>query len=171
MSFARQTILLVEDDPNDTALLQRIFDRLEVPKGIQVVPNGELAIAYFEGRGEFADRARYPLPNLVFLDLQLPSMSGFEVLTWVRQQPRLVKTQVVVLTGSSKSLDVYNAYELGANSYLVKPVRPEDLANLAQSLKLPWLNLTEQRPEHVNYTGTGLQQAVRSKPWTPTNPA
>jgi two-component system response regulator len=79
------------------------------------------------------------------LDLKLPGLSGFEVLTWIRQHPKLNKTQVVVLTGSRKSLDVYRSYELGANSYLVKPVRPEDLRSLADSLKLPWLSLTEEQ--------------------------
>lgn len=144
MSLCRQTILLVEDDPADTRLLERTLSRLEGAKPIQALPNGELAIAYLEGQKPFGDRERYPIPSLVFLDLKLPGISGFEVLTWLRQQPRLSKTQVVVLTGSSKTLDVYRAYELGANSYLVKPVQPGDLAGLAQSLKLPWLVLTEQ---------------------------
>jgi CheY-like chemotaxis protein len=102
-----------------------------------------LAIAYLDGREQFADRAQYPVPTLIFLDLKLPGMSGFEVLTWVRQHCKLSRIQVVVLTGSRKSLDVYRAYELGASSYLVKPVQPDDIAGLAQSLKLPWLALTE----------------------------
>src|SRR5512138_2531815 len=131
MSLSRQTILLVEDDLDDARLLERSLSRWDGTKPIQVVPSGEQALAYLEGREPFADRERSPLPSLIFLDLKLPGISGFEVLTWLRQQPRLSKIQVVVLTGSSKTLDVYRAYELGANSYLVKPVRPEDLAGLA----------------------------------------
>ena len=145
MSFSSQTILLVEDDPDDTALLERTFSSLEAVKALQCVPAGELAISYLDGEGQFANREQYPLPTLIFLDLKLPGLSGFEVLTWVRQHPRLSKTQVVVLTGSSKSLDVYRAYELGANSYLVKPVRREDLEGLAKSLNLPWLALAGWR--------------------------
>ena len=143
-SLALETILVVEDDPNDTLLLRRTFQRFDLAKEPQVVSSGELALAYLDGREPFASRADYPLPTLIFLDLKLPGLSGFEVLTWVRQQPRLSKAQIVVLTGSRKSLDVYRAYELGAASYLVKPVNPQDIARLAESLKLPWLALAEQ---------------------------
>lgn len=144
MSLSRHTILLVEDDQNDSLLLQRTLSGLQLDKPLQTVTSGELAIAYLDGQQPFNDREQFPLPTLVFLDLKLPGLSGFEVLTWVRQHPRLTKTQVIVLTGSQKSLDVYRAYELGASSYLVKPVRPEDLAELARSLRLPWLALTEK---------------------------
>jgi CheY-like chemotaxis protein len=144
MSLGRETILLVEDDANDTLLLQRTFDQFNLAKQVQVVANGEQAIAYFDGRDPFAEREKHPLPTVVFLDLKLPGISGFEVLTWLRQQRRLNDVRVVVLTGSKKSLDVYRAYELGANSYLVKPVRADDIARLAKSLKLPWMALAEQ---------------------------
>jgi CheY-like chemotaxis protein len=143
MSLTRQTILLVEDDPDDVLLLQRTIQRLNLGKPLQVVSTGELAVAYLDGRDQYADRQKHPLPTLVFLDLKLPGMSGFEVLTWLRQQPRLSRIQVVVLTGSSKSLDVYRAYELGANSYLAKPVGAEELTRLTESLKVPWLALAE----------------------------
>jgi CheY-like chemotaxis protein len=146
MSLARETILLVEDDPNDTLLLERTISRFNVGRSLQVVPNGEMAIAYLDGQSEFEDRERYPVPTLLFLDLKLPGLSGFEVLTWVRRQPRLSKMQVVVLTGSRKSLDIYRAYELGATSYLVKPIKPEDIAELGKGLKLPWLTLAKDRP-------------------------
>jgi CheY-like chemotaxis protein len=142
MSLARHTILLVEDDRNDVMLLQRVFSRLELARPLQVVPSGELAIAYLDGEPPFEDREQHAAPTLVFVDLKLPGLSGFEVLTWIRQHPRLTKMQVVVLTGSKRSLDVYRAFELGANSYLVKPVKSADLAGLAQSLKMPWLSLT-----------------------------
>jgi CheY-like chemotaxis protein len=144
MSLSSKTILLIEDDPNDTMLLERMFRSLSLSKPVQIVSEGEKAIAYLNGEGQFADREQHPLPTLIFLDLKLPGVSGFEVLTWIRQHPRLSKTRVVVLTGSKKSLDIYRAFELGANSYLVKPVRPEDLAALSQSLNLPWLVMAGQ---------------------------
>lgn len=143
MSFAHDTILLIEDDPNDVILLQRTISRFSLGRPMQVVSSGMQAISYLDGQGAFADREQHPLPTLVFLDLKLPDLSGFEVLTWVRQQARLVRTRVVVLTGSRKSLDVYRAYELGASSYLVKPVQPADIVGLGQSLNLPWLALAK----------------------------
>jgi len=143
MSLARENVLLVEDDPNDSLLLQRTFYRFRLAKPPYIVTSGELAISYLDGRDRFGDRDQYPVPTLVFLDLKLPAMSGFEVLTWMKQQPQLAKTQVIVLTGSRKSLDVYRAYELGASSYLVKPVQAEDIARLGESLKLPWLALAD----------------------------
>lgn len=143
MRLAHDTILLIEDDPNDVILLQRTISRFSLGRPMQVVSSGMQAISYLDGQGAFADREQHPLPTLVFLDLKLPDLSGFEVLTWVRQQARLVRTRVVVLTGSRKSLDVYRAYELGASSYLVKPVQPADIVGLGQSLNLPWLALAK----------------------------
>jgi CheY-like chemotaxis protein len=158
MSLARHTILLVEDESNDVMLLQRLFSRLELARPLQVVATGELAIAYLDGQSPFEDREQYPVPTLIFLDLKLPGLSGFEVLTWIRQHPRLAKAQVVVLTGSKKSLDVYRAFELGASSYLAKPVKVDDLAGLAKSLNLPWLTLADTvapRSDRLLSTGQG----------------
>lgn len=160
MCFARQTILLVEDDANDTALLHRAFDRFSLLKSIRVVSTGEQAISYLDGHGKFSNRDEHPLPTLIFLDLKLPGMSGFEVLTWIRQQGRFDKTQIVVLTGSKKGLDVYRAYELGANSYLVKPVNAEDIAGLAQSLNLPWLTLADSKTATVTPVTNAFDRAV-----------
>lgn len=143
MILGSETILLVEDDANDKVLLQKTFEEFDLTRQVQAVPTGEDAIAFLQGKHPYL-RGHHPLPTVVFLDLKLPRISGFEVLTWLRQQPQLNDIRVVVLTGSKKSLDVYRAYELGANSYLVKPVRAEDIARLAESLKLPWLALAEQ---------------------------
>ena len=160
MSLARETVLLVEDDRNDTMLLQRVFERFNLARPLQVVGSGETAVAYLDGQGDYGNRQEYPLPTLMFVDLKLPGMSGFEVLTWVRQQPRLSRTQVVVLTGSRKSLDLYRAYELGANSYLVKPIKAGDIAGLAQSLKLPWLALAADVPADRANAGEGAAQVA-----------
>jgi CheY-like chemotaxis protein len=143
MSLERETVLVIEDNPDDTTLLERTFERFNLAKALQIVPSGESAIAYLDGRDQFGNREEYPLPTLIFLDLKLTGLSGFEVLTWIRQHPRLARIQIVVLTGSRKSLDVYRAFELGASSYLVKPINPEEIARLAESLNLPWLALAE----------------------------
>lgn len=141
-----QTVLLVEDDPNDVLLIRRAFDRARLLNPLQVVPDGEQTIAYLSGAGEYADRERYPYPVLMLLDLKLPRKSGFEVLQWLRAQPGLKRLPVVVLTSCSNGPDINRVYELGANSYLVKPVRFEDLLQMVQTLHLFWMVLN-QKPD------------------------
>lgn len=138
------TVLLVEDDPDDVLLTRRAFAKAHFPIPLHVVSDGEGAIDYLSGAGEHADRDRFPLPLLLLLDLKLPRRSGFEVLEWLRGQPGLRRIPVVVLTGSGQSADVNRAYDLGANSYLVKPVRSDDLTDLVKSLNLYWLLLNEK---------------------------
>jgi DNA-binding response OmpR family regulator len=141
MSAKSSTILLVEDDPNDVLLVKRAFRKANVANPLQVVSDGEAAVAYLAGQGNFTDRARFPLPAVVLLDLKLPRKSGLEVLVWLREQADLKRLPVVVLTSSSEAGDVNRAYELGANSYLVKPVAFENLLNLVKALHQYWLTL------------------------------
>ena len=103
---------------------------------------------YLAGRGDYADRITHPLSSLVLLDLKLPRKSGHEVLEWLRAQPALNRMPVVVLTSSKESRDVNRAYDLGANSYLVKPVAFADLLRMAQTLDLYWLQLNEDPALH-----------------------
>jgi CheY-like chemotaxis protein len=135
------TILMVEDEPNDVLLVQRAFRKANLLNPIQVVGEGEVAVAYLSGQAPYGDRARYPLPTLLLVDLKLPRMSGFEVLVWLRQQPGLKRLPVVVLTSSKESRDINLAYELGANSYLVKPVGFDDLLAMVKTLNLYWFVL------------------------------
>jgi len=112
-----------------------------------VASHGEEALDYLAGGGGFADRGRHPFPALILLDLQLPRRSGHEVLEWLRgQEEGLRRLPVVVLTSSKEPRDVNRAYELGANSYLVKPVSFEALLELVKAVERYWLILTE-RPE------------------------
>ncbi|MBI3269309.1 MAG: response regulator [Planctomycetes bacterium] len=143
MSEARSPILLVEDTPADVALFQhaargaKFFDRL------QIVNDGEAAVAYLAGQEPYADRARYPLPAVIVLDLKLPRKSGFEVLSWLRAQPGLRRIPVVVLTGSGVPSDLRRAYDLGANSYLVKPIGFQTLVEMVVGLHHYWTHLNE----------------------------
>jgi CheY-like chemotaxis protein len=139
MRIEYYTILLVEDDPNDVLLIQRAFRKANLINPIQVVGDGEEAVSYLSGEGSYADRRRYPLPILVLLDLKLPRKSGFEVLEWLRGEPDLKRLPVVVFTSSTEGLDVNRAYDLGANSYLVKPVSFKDLLEMVKTLHLYWL--------------------------------
>ena len=140
---ANGTVLLVEDDENDRLLIERAFDKGRIANPIRSVNNGEDAVAYLAGTGPYADRAQNPLPVMMLLDLKLPRKSGLEVLAWVREQTGLKRLPVVVLTSSRETSDINKAYDLGANSYLVKPVGFENLFELAKSLNVYWLMLNE----------------------------
>jgi CheY-like chemotaxis protein len=141
-----ETILLVEDNEDDALLVQRAFRKIGSAHPIRVLSHGEAAVDYLAGQGAYADRASHPLPALMLLDLKLPRRSGFEVLEWLRGQPGLRRLPVVVLTSSRESEDVGRAADLGANSYLVKPVEFDDLQEMVNTLRLYWLRLNE-RPE------------------------
>ncbi len=144
MNVSNQPILLVEDDENDVMLLQRAFRRAAIINPLQVVRHGDDAVAYLEGTGEFADRTLHPLPVLMLLDLKLPRRTGLEVLQWVKERAGVKKIPIIVLTSSKNDDDVNRAYELGANSYVVKPVSFETLLELVKSLELYWLVLNER---------------------------
>jgi CheY-like chemotaxis protein len=146
MSAQEGVILLAEDDPNDVLLIQRAFQRNHLANPLQVVRDGEEALAYLSGAGTFADRERHPLPVLMLMDLKMPRKSGLEVLEWVRKQPGLKRLPIVVLTSSNQSPDINRAYELGANSYLVKPAGFDSLLELVKNLDVYWLILNE-KPE------------------------
>src|SRR5439155_21926607 len=96
-------------------------------EAVQSVTDGDEALDYLEGKPPFSDRELYPVPRLVLLDLKMPRVSGFEVLSWVRADPALQVMPVVVLSSSSHDVDVRRAYQLGANSYVVKPVAFDSL--------------------------------------------
>lgn len=144
MSTRRYDILLVEDDENDVFLIQRAFRRLDLPHTLQVVEDGEAAIAYLDGQAPYNDPERYPLPTLILLDLKLPRRSGLEVLAWIRQQQELRRLLVVVLTSSRETPDINRAYDLGANSYLVKPIDFKAFLAMVGTLEAYWLMLNEK---------------------------
>lgn len=136
-----QFILLVEDDPNDTILIRRAFQKAGFGDSLKAVADGEQAMQYLQGQKDYRDRARYPLPFLLLLDLKMPGTDGFEVLQWIRRQPDLKRLLVVVLTSSNLQADVDKAYDLGANSYLVKPVEFNQMVNMIQRFESYWTEL------------------------------
>ena len=131
-------ILHVEDSPEDVFLLRYAFETAEIANPVHVVSDGQEAIDYLSGTGEFADRVKFPIPGLVLLDLKLPHRMGLDVLRWIRQQPRLKALIVIILTASVNEADVQRAYELGANAFVVKPSGAAELADIARALKLFW---------------------------------
>src|SRR2546429_2735405 len=139
----RATVLLAEDDPDDVLLTQIAFEKARLANPLQVVRDGEEAIAYLKGEGRFADRNRFPWPMLLLLDLKMPKVNGFQVLEWLRTQSRTEALPVAIMTSSDHDPDVTRAYELGADSYLTKPPDAEALLGLVQRLQAYWLILKD----------------------------
>ena len=136
-------ILLVEDEPEDVILVRYAFSRANVVNTLQVVEDGTEAVEYLTGAGRYGDRRKHPLPGLILLDLKLRRKDGFEVLRWVRQQPALRSTVVIILTSSQNPEDVDRAYELGVNSFVVKPQDNEGWVEFAKLLKGWWLGFNK----------------------------
>lgn len=136
-----QFILLAEDDANDVLLIQRAFQKASLGTALKVVRDGEQAMDYLAGHGVYAQRERFPMPFLLLLDLKMPGTDGFEVMQWVRNQPELKRLLIIVLTSSNLQADVDRAYELGANSYLVKPVEFDEMVNMIQRFEAYWTEI------------------------------
>lgn len=132
---ARPVILLVDDNPHDVILIRLAFRKVGIIDTIHLVKNGDEAMRYIAGDEKYADRRLYPPPTLVLLDLKMPGANGFEVLKWIRSQETFADLVVVVMSGSRDDADIQRAYELGANSYLIKPSKFEDLVRMMESLK------------------------------------
>ena len=135
----RLAILLVEDNADDVFLLKRALQRARINNPVIVVTTGQEAMDYFSGAGKFADRATYPMPAVLFLDLKLPFVFGHEVLAWMRSRKELQSLPIIVLTSSNEASDLSRCYAMGANSYLVKPPTPEQIEALAKAFNWSWL--------------------------------
>jgi len=133
-------ILIVEDDPDDRDLLARAFRKAKVETPLHFAVDGNEALTFLDRAGSVPDRIR---PVVILLDLKLPGRSGFEVLEWIKGQPLLRSIPVIILTSSRESIDLQRAYDLGANSYLVKPARPDELLRMVEQIDAYWLGLNE----------------------------
>jgi len=134
-------ILLVEDNRMDVELTLDAFRQVRLGNSVHVSSRGEDALDYLLGEGEFSDRGKYPMPNLVLLDLRLPGMDGFEVLRRVKGHQRLRRLPVIVLTSSKEEGDRALSYDIGANSYLVKPVSFEGFLDVVRKIDDYWISL------------------------------
>ncbi len=146
MTYESMPILLVEDDYNDVLLIQRAFRKANIKPSVSNVSDGDEVLLYLQGEGKYADRSQYPLPLLILLDLKLPRRSGLEVLAWIRQQPKFKRLLVIVLTSSQEDSDLTQAYDLGANSYLVKPIDFQEFVRLVELIDAYWFK-TNQVPQ------------------------
>lgn len=138
-----RTILLVEDNPDDVELTLRAFDRSDVVNDIVVASDGEQALDYLFATGAHAGRDATRLPAVVLLDLQLPKIDGLEVLRRLREDERTRRLPVVVLTSSNEEQDVLMSYDLGANSFVRKPVDFAQFREAARQLGIYWLLLNQ----------------------------
>lgn len=127
-------ILLVEDNPDDELLVRRTFERAGLTHQIVSVRTGDEAIAFVRGQPPFDDRQKFPIPDLVLLDINIPGQNGFEVLRAIRKGWLPWHLPIIVLTSSDQIHDANQAYKLGANSFLVKPLDFANAAELVQSL-------------------------------------
>jgi two-component system, response regulator len=132
-------ILLVDDSDDDGLLVRRAFAQSRILNPLQVVTTGEEAIDCLSGRKSYADREQYPMPELVLLDIKMPGVSGFDVLRWIRLQPNLEGLWVVMLTSSDDRDDVNQAYRMGANSFLIKPLDFERFCEISLALNGHWI--------------------------------
>jgi two-component system response regulator len=139
-----RVILLVEDNPDDEALTLRALKKNNITNKIVVARDGVEALDYLFGTGMYAGRDTGSQPELILLDLKLPKVDGFEVLTKLRADERTKLLPVVILTSSREQQDVVNGYGLGANSYVRKPVDFQDFVDAVLQLGLYWLVLNER---------------------------
>jgi two-component system, response regulator len=139
-------ILLVEDNPDDAELTLRAFEESNTLGQIVVAPDGEQALDYLFAKGSYLDRDPKVMPDVVLLDLNLPKVDGLGVLHRMRSDIRTRHLPVVVLTSSTEESDIIRSYDLGANSFVQKPVDFARFLNAARQLGLYWLGLNEPPP-------------------------
>jgi CheY-like chemotaxis protein len=136
---ASRTILLAEDEETDVILFRLALKRAELPYTLAVTHDGQEAIEYLSGSPPYDDRQAHPLPGLMFLDLKMPRLTGFEVLAWLTEQPRLRQVPALVLSSSSYPDDIQKAAQLGARDYYVKPHTLGELSTILRDAAQRWL--------------------------------
>jgi CheY-like chemotaxis protein len=137
MINAKPVILLAEDDDNDVFFMRRALQKSQLDFALQVVTDGQRATDYLSRQENSGDREQYPLPSVILLDLKMPFLDGFEVLTWIRAQPSLKGIPVAILTSSAEDRDRRRAQELGASAYFVKPPKHETIQEIVRLIQDP----------------------------------
>ena len=134
-----RTILVANDDEQEVRLMRRAFAKAGSMATVQFAANGEEVLAHLKGEHPFANRKLFPFPDLLLLDLKMPRMKNIEVLEEVRAQPLLKRLPVIVLSSSDRPKDIALALEAGANSFLTKPSRPQELVMMIHAIQDYWL--------------------------------
>jgi CheY-like chemotaxis protein len=139
-------ILLVEDNKMDIALTLDAFREARLANKIHVAHNGEEALEYLFAEGNYSDRKIYPLPNIILLDLKMPGIDGLEVLKIVKNTPDIKRIPIIILTSSKEEGDRAMSYDLGANSYLVKPISFDGFLEVVKKVTDYWFTLNVEPP-------------------------
>jgi CheY-like chemotaxis protein len=145
------TIMLVDDSESDLDLMRFAFKKARIPNPICEMHDGEEAIEYLNGNGDFADRARYPLPCLIITDLKMPRVDGFGLLEWLKTRPELDRVPRIVLTASEHEKDQKRAGDVGGCAYFVKPSQLDRLVELVVKMDEAWIS------EHCPLQENGLR--------------
>lgn len=148
MSGERITILMADDDPDDQLLVQDAFEEVHLNNQFAFVSDGIELMDYLHRRGDYADLAGTPLPGLVLLDLNMPKKDGREALREIKEDPVLRTIPVVILTTSSAEEDILRTYDLGANSFIVKPVTFDKLVEIIRKVTNYWFEIVRQPSDH-----------------------
>jgi CheY-like chemotaxis protein len=143
MANDRPTLLVVEDNDDDIFFIERIFRQLEARCDLKFVHDGLEALEYLAGKGNYADRSKFPLPTIILMDLKMPRMNGFEVLEWMQKQPEIKLIPTIVVTSSTLQEDVTRAYRLGANAVMNKPVDKDSLLQMLKTFHIYWTDYVE----------------------------
>lgn len=136
-------ILLAEDDEDDQHIVQRAFNQARFRSPVQIVENGDLLLKYLRGEGPYQDRQRYPMPGIILLDLNMPVMNGEEALAIIKADAGLCHIPVVVLTTSDDQTGINRCFELGASTFITKPVTFDGFIQVVTELQLYWFSLVE----------------------------
>jgi CheY-like chemotaxis protein len=148
MSGERITILMADDDPDDRLLVQDAFDEVHLNNQFAFVSNGIELMDYLNRRGDYAHLAGTPLPGLILLDLNMPKKDGREALKEIKEDPVLRTIPIVILTTSSAEEDILRTYDLGANSFIVKPVTFDKLVDIIRKVTNYWFEIVRLPPNH-----------------------
>ena len=143
MAKDRPTLLIVEDNEDDIFFVERIFKQIGARCELRFARDGIEAIEYLSGKGAFQDRAKYPMPTIILMDLKMPRRNGFEVLEWMHNQAEIRLIPTIVVTSSTLQEDVTRAYRLGANAVMNKPVDKDSLLQMLKSFHIYWTDFVE----------------------------
>jgi CheY-like chemotaxis protein len=153
-------VLVAEDNADDALLLQRAIDKAGIIARVKIVCDGEELLQYLQGRGPYANRELSPLPSLVILDLKMPRKNGLEVLKWMSENPDLAVVPTIVLSASNLEDDVRAAYNLGANTYFVKPTTFADLVDTMRTVETYWNRASRLRPDHPQINSNPVSAGI-----------
>lgn len=139
------TILIAEDSEDDAFFLERAFRKIGLKNPVQILTDGAAVMDYLKAEGKFKDRSEYPFPSVLFLDIKMPRVSGFEVLHWLKENEQCKIIPTMVFSSSEQPEDIERAYQLGVNAYIVKPNKAEDLEVILRSTYEFWSHCAKPR--------------------------